>query len=245
MRMSITTHSTTVMAVVISTLRHIRGLAGAPTWWPGCASSTSGRTPQGRTMKITVHQMMTKTTMPLTRPMCPSRSVPPCLPGRHAARYGSFRPGLRPARSRSGCRRGRPGAGTAPACHGRRSSARRRRARAAPAATSRSRAAPDVVDLVAEVVDAALRVALQEPGDRRAVAQRVQQLDLGVAAARRRRWSRRAPAGRPAPTPPPPASRHRAPRRPARSGTAMATWLSRPIMMRFPYEFLFLCHCRA
>ena len=50
----------------------------------------------------------------------------------------------------------------------------------APSRSSRSRAARDVGHLVAEVVHAAVRVALQEGGDRRGVAKRLQQLDAGV-----------------------------------------------------------------
>src|SRR4029453_10206084 len=38
----------------------------------------------------------------------------------------------------------------------------------------------DVIDLVADMVDAAARVPLQESLDRRGIAQRLQQLDLGV-----------------------------------------------------------------
>src|SRR5262245_58358036 len=38
----------------------------------------------------------------------------------------------------------------------------------------------DVVDLVADVMDAAVAVLLQELGDRRVVAQRLQEFDLGV-----------------------------------------------------------------
>ncbi len=38
----------------------------------------------------------------------------------------------------------------------------------------------DVVDLVADVMDAAVRKLLQELGDRRVVAQRLQEFDLGV-----------------------------------------------------------------
>ena len=38
----------------------------------------------------------------------------------------------------------------------------------------------DIVDLVADVVDAAVRIALQELGDRLVCAERLQQLDLGV-----------------------------------------------------------------
>ena len=40
----------------------------------------------------------------------------------------------------------------------------------------------DVVDLVADMMHAAGRVLLEEGGDRRALAERLQQLDLGVAA---------------------------------------------------------------
>src|SRR3954466_16165047 len=63
----------------------------------------------------------------------------------------------------------------------------------APAATSRPQAARvaatsyptgggggDVVDLVADVVDAALRAALEEARDRRALAEGLEELDLGV-----------------------------------------------------------------
>ena len=45
----------------------------------------------------------------------------------------------------------------------------------------------DVLDLVADMVDAAGRVAGEEGGDGRVGAQRLQQLDLGIGQGRRRR----------------------------------------------------------
>ena len=52
------------IAVVAANLIARRGLAGAEVAWPGSTFS-GGRLPQGRTAKITVHQITTKTMMPV------------------------------------------------------------------------------------------------------------------------------------------------------------------------------------
>ena len=70
-------------------------------------------------------------------------------------------PSLTPAPARSACRGSPWDGGRSPACHARRSSARRRRGRARPAPAAVARG-EDVVDLVAEVMDAAGRVAFEE-----------------------------------------------------------------------------------
>ena len=100
----------------------------------------------------------------------------------------------------------------------------------APAALSLSRAALMSLDLVADVVNAAGRVALQERRDRRALAQRLEQLDLGVGQVHEhhRDAVRRAPAA--APTPARRACARYWSAALARLGTAMATWLRRPII---------------
>ena len=121
---------------------------------------------------------------------------------------------VRPVPARSGCRRSPWGAGTAPACRARRSWARRRpgRARRRPEPVARGE---DVVDLVAEMMDAAGGVALQEARRSASSRRAAPAARSWCWAARRRPPSRRAPAGAAARRPSRRACRGRA-RRPPR-----------------------------
>ena len=125
-------HTTPATTVVQISLAMSRGTRGAPGSVPGAAVIVLRRTPNGSMAKSTTHQIIRKIAIAGER--------------------------LRPARARPGCRRSPWDGGTAPACRGRRSSARRRRARGRPRLQAVA-GGDDVVDLVADVVDAAGGVA--------------------------------------------------------------------------------------
>ena len=132
------------------------------------------------------------------------------------------------ARSRSASPENPWGAGTAPVFRARRFGSPSPRTRAPVPSVVRAR--QECLHLEAQVMHAAVRVFLQEFGDRRFVAERMQKLDLGVRQLDERHrdavFRQRRRRG------------HLAPRLSlysrlafSRSGTAMATWLSFPIMI--------------
>ena len=179
-------------------IRAVRPRRGRPAWTPGSTTSMSPRPErdkqQRRHQRREHRQRATEVALsaPSALPARPRRP-PPVPAGRGAGRRTApptrsrhrwrspsvtLMP-LRLARARPACRRSPSGAETAPACRARRSWARRR-----PDARTRScqpiARGANIGDLVADVMDAAGRVALQEPGDGRFLAQRLQQLDFRV-----------------------------------------------------------------
>ena len=139
--------------VVTSTLSSSRGRAGALSTLPGCGCS-SGAAPNGSAMKKTSHQTITKVTMaPEQRHACSSSTSVPL--------------------KSLGCRNS-TGLPCAPILGSPSPSTR------APCGLQAVAGGQDVVDLVADVMDAARRVLVEEALDRRGLAEHAQQLDLGV-----------------------------------------------------------------
>src|SRR3984957_8908823 len=106
-------------------------------------------------------------------------------PGNPAHRFLT----IKPLRARSACRRNPWGEGTARACRVRRSVARRRPAPPPPAVADHPPARraqaiarrPDIGDLIADVMHAAVGVAREKTAHRRALAKRLEQFDARIA----------------------------------------------------------------